>query len=206
MADISKVVLPNQSNYDLKDKNAARSGGFEPDSNEHRDFYFKLKNAAGTTIDTKKFYLWFDDTNNLFQIWEVEQGGNRPICEIGLPWATKYFEFEPNQATPTEFWIKCKSENGTELDNHWLLFTMDNNDLVLKDWNHSGTEVFRIPFLATYIDFESENGAPNNFYMNLKDNQGTIISSTHCFINNRGGTFVFGYEDRNGVWHDIASC
>lgn len=200
MADVSKIKVPGDNTiYNLRDSAAAKGFELVPHPSIPHEYYLNLLDAAGNLTYQRHLYIWFD--GNTLQFGDLTNGDD-VYASIDVPEVK--LEFEPNTVTPTEFWLKVKV-GGVEIDNHWLLFYVDNGDLVMNDWNNN-TEVFRLPYLPTKMDFDPESGAPNNFYVNLRNNEGTIMSRTHCFINNRGGTFVFGYEDDQGVWHDIASC
>lgn len=200
MADISKMKFPgDNTTYNLKDKGATRGFKLIPYPNIPHEYLLNFLDANDNPIYQRHLYIWFD--GNTLKLGDLTTGDD-VYASIDVPEVK--LEFEPNTVTPTEFFLKIKV-GGVEIDNHWFLFYIDNGDLVMNDWNND-IEVFRLPLLATKIDFDSEPGSPNNFYMNLRNNENTILSRTHCFINNRGGTFVFGYEDDQGVWHDIASC
>ena len=139
MADISKMKFPgDNTTYNLKDKGATRAFNLLPNSSIPHEYYMNLLDASGNVVDQRHLYLWFD--GNTLQLGDLTNGDNI-YASIEVPEVK--IEFEPNTITPTECFMKVKV-GGVEIDNHWMLWTRDGSDVVLKDWGND-IDVFRLP-------------------------------------------------------------
>lgn len=139
MADVSKIKVPGDNTiYNLKDAVAVRTEEFEQDVNNKGVFDHILKDANGSDSCVRGITGEIDSGDLIFR---EHYPDSVEICRIPIPTQIK---FEPNIVTPTECWVVLTNQNDVEFDRHWLLWTRDGNDIVLKDLDHD-VDVFRIP-------------------------------------------------------------